>query len=335
MNPKIIGILVLIVGLGVGLYFINSGGGAKFGSLLQPPGSSSSTLTATPSTTTAVSGVSSTASASSSGFSWASFFSSLFAVHNFPTIPTVGPGSGGGSGSGGSAGSGGGTNSGVTPPAGFTVAQLSPYYQKVRLSGVSRSEITISTYPAFGTPTSTVDITGWEIKTNRGGEFVPQVQNIYEPTGVPIQSDIILALNQVNYVNLYSNSSPANLRVNSCMGYLNTPQQFNPGFVYTCPQIDTSQISQFSGSCQNYIRSLYNCQSPDFGSSYFPRNDYQCEDYLRGKYNYTWCVSAYASGPNFLSNEWRVWMGTTPLDPYHDIVKLVDRNGLLVDVYSY
>ncbi len=350
MNPKVIGIILLVVGLGVGLYFVNSGGASRFATLFKAPGSASST-SITASSTTVSSGSSTAASApapapsSSAGFSWSSFFQSLFSARGFPTLPTAlntGGGSGGqtyvtGSGSSGSSGSGGSSSNGtgITPPPGFTAAQLSPYYQKVRLSGVSSAEISVTTYPAYGTPTSTVDVTGWEIKTNHGGEFIPQVMNVYYPTGMNAESDIILALNQINYVNMYSNSAPVNLRVNACMGYLNTPQQFNPGFSYTCPAIDRSQITQFTGACQNYILSLSNCQSPDFSSYYFPRNDYQCQDYLQGKFNYSWCVSTYASAPNFLSNEWRIWMGASPLDPYHDIVELLDRNGLLVDIYSY
>jgi hypothetical protein len=344
MNPKIVGIILLIVGLGVGLYFINSGGASKFGSLFTPPGSSSTISAVATSSPTQPTGAAQTPS-STSGFSWNSFFQSLFSPpHGFANIPSVGSGGGSGnpgyvSGLGSSdSGSGSGSESGassVTPPPGFTVNQLSPYYQKVRFSGVSTGEIGITTYPAYGTPTSTVDVTGWEIKTNHGGEFIPQVSNIYYPSGVSPVSDVILSLNQINYVNLYSNSAPANIRVNACMGYLNTPQQFNPGFSYDCPAVDRSQISQFTGACQNYIVSLNNCQSPDFSSSYFPRNDYQCEDYLQGKYTYNWCVSTYATMPNFLSNEWRIWMGATPLDPYHDTVELLDTNGLLVAVYSY
>lgn len=348
MNPKIIGIVLLVVGLGVGLYFMNSGGASRFATLLKAPGSASSTNIA--SSSTGISSNSSTVStgqspSSSSGFSWSSFFQSLFSARGFPTVPTAlntGGGQGGQTYFTGSGSSGSGDSSSasavaatVTPPSGFTAAQLSPYYQKVRLSGVSSGEISVTIYPAYSTPTSTVDITGWEIKTNHGGEFIPQAMNIYYPTGLNDESDIILALNQINYVNIYSNSAPVNLRLNVCMGYLNKPQQFNPGFSYACPAIDRSQITQFTGACQNYILSLSNCQSPDFSSYYFPSKDYQCQDYLQNKFNYSWCVSTYASAPNFLSNEWRIWMGASPLDPYHDNVKLLDRNGLLVDAYSY
>jgi hypothetical protein len=119
------------------------------------------------------------------------------------------------------------------------------------------------------------------------------------------------------------------------MGYLNTPSQFSPGFSSGCPAIDRSGISQFTGACQDYILSLGGCQSPNFVSRSFPKNDYQCESYLQGKYTYNWCVSTYAGASDFLKNEWRIWMGSTPLDPSHDNVELLDGHGLLVDLYTY
>jgi len=340
MNPKITGIILLVVGLGVGLYFINSGGAGKISEILKPPGAST-TISGVASTSSPAQGSSQT---SSSGFSWASFFSSLFAVHTFPNIPTVTGGSdaynsGGQTQSGSNGGGNGGATGGSATSTGTssTTSQFSPYYHDVRFSGVSSGEISLTTYSTYGAATSTVDITGWEIKTNHGGEFIPQVVDIYNPESANLGSDIILTTgsNQPDYVNIFSTSAPANLRVNECMGYLNTPVQFNPGFSYDCPAPDRSQISQFTGACQNYIESLSNCQVPDFSNYYFPRNDYQCEDYLTGKYNYNWCVDTYASQPGFLGDEWRIWMGATPLDSYHDNVELLDRNGLVVDTYSY
>lgn len=331
MNSKIYGIILIVVALGVGLYLVNSGGLNKFGSLLTPPNASSTISPAAVSS-------SATSASSSSGLSWSSFFQSLFAPHSFSNLPTVGSVNGGSSQTyiNSGSGSGGGSNAAaVTPPAGFTAAQLSPYYQEVRFGGISSGEISLTTYPSYGAPTTTVDVTGWEIKTNRSGEFIPQAVNVYYPTGQNLKSDIVLALNQTNYVNIYSNASPENIRINACMGYLNTPAQFNPGFSYDCPAPDRSQITQFTGACQNYILSLSDCQSPDFDSYYFPKNDYQCEDYLEGKFNYDWCVSTYATQPDFLSNEWRIWTDSTPLDPYHDNVELLDKDGLLVDIYSY
>lgn len=346
---KVIAIILIVVALGVGLYFITSGGAARLGSVIKF-GSASTTISASGSGSSTASGGTGGASAAappaSSSNPIAAFFQMLFAPHGQITLPTVpgGNGSSGGTSGYGNTGSGGNSNPSGPPnipadeiPAGLTLAQLSPYFHEIRFNGIGQSEIGLVTSPAYNTPTSTVDITGWEIKTNRGGEFIPQAENIYYPTGVGSENDIILTISDYNtqYVNLFSNSAPVNLRLNECLGYLNDTNQFNPPFSNSCPTPDLSDISQFTGACQNYIESLGGCQTPNFSSYYFPQKDYQCEDYLEGKYNYNWCVSTYATSPNFLGDEWRVWMGSSPLDPYHDTVELLDRNGLVVDTYTY
>src|ERR1700677_483896 len=97
MNPKVIGILLLVVGLGIGLYFINSGGGAKLADIIKTPGSTTSTISAPATSSAVVASASSSNSgvqASSSGFTWASFFASLFPTHSFVNIPLL-SGSGG------------------------------------------------------------------------------------------------------------------------------------------------------------------------------------------------------------------------------------------------
>jgi hypothetical protein len=338
MNPKVFGIILLVVGLGVGLYFINSGGAAKFQSIFaNTPGSPVATSSSTASSTrTAGSPASSSSTASSSTNPVVAFFEALFSVHSGPpSVPTVGgPGFGGGSvATGGSAGAS--TNPSPTPPAGFTASQLSPYYQQVHFSGVSTYEISIGTYGNYGTPTGTIDITGWEIKANHGGEFIPQVAEIYNPDGLNTMSDIVLTTNQTNYVNFYANSAPINVRLNECLGYLNTPQQFNPPFPDDCPSdVNRSQISSFTGTCQNYLLSIGSCQAPD-RDALFLTHDYQCENYIQNKFTYQSCIMLHATDSGFLSNEWHIWMGSSPIDSYHDNVELLDKNGLLVDYYTY
>ena len=81
-------------------------------------------------------------------------------------------------------------------PAGFTVNELSPYFKKITFGGVSAGNaysygtITLSTYGLAAS--DTVDITGWQIKTNRGGEYIPQAVDLYDPSGLAAASDIVV-----------------------------------------------------------------------------------------------------------------------------------------------
>jgi hypothetical protein len=336
MNPRVIGLILLVIGLGVALYFFNIGGVGKISSIVpQPPSSSLSVSTTTPGASSGGSSASSTSSSSENPI--AQFFSILFAPFHAPTGVPIGPTIPSGSANNGSGGSqygyGGSTVSQSQIPPGFTAAQLSPYFHLVRFNIAGTTEISLTAPWTNGAQTP-IDITGWEIKTNRGGEYIPQAVNLYDPASIPVESDIFLTPGQNDFVNFYSNSSPVNLRLNECMGFLNQTNQFNPQLPAYCPQVNQSQISAFTGACQNYILSL-SCQPVNFSSPQIPRTDYACQDYLKNNFTYNSCIHNHAADQNFLSNEWHIWMGSSPLDFYHDNVELLDRNGFVVDTYSY
>ena len=327
---KIGAIILLIIGLGVALYFFNSGGAQKITALLPVPSSTTSAA-------------SSSASGGPTQTSSNSFFSFLLSIlphvtkststtqtyfgpppgGSYPSTPSTGSGQ---AGSGGQAGQG--TSS---VPANST---SSPYFHLLRIGGAGQSLITLYTY-GNRSNSSTLDITGWQIKTNHGGEYIPQIVNVYDYTGLTPPSDLIVTLNQNQYIYFYSNSSPVNLRLNECVGYLNTTKQFNPAMPNNCPSVPKADIASFTGQCQNYINSLYTCAQPNMSSIYIPRNDYACQQFLQDNFTYKSCEQEHAGDANFLSNQWRIWMGSTPLDKYHDNVELLDRNGLIVDSYSY
>lgn len=252
------------------------------------------------------------------------------------------------------AGSSGGTAPATTPttimigntaiplsevPSGFTPAQISPYFKQVRIvsawpaSSYSYGEVVLSSFTL--SPSGTIDITGWQIKTNRSGEYVPQAIGLYDPSGLSAPTDILLGQGQ--YVYLYSSSGPFNLRLNKCIGYVGNTNKTTPALPENCPYVDQAAVSRFgfTGACESYVYSLGPCQVPDMNSMRIPANDYACRDYLENDFNYKACFLAHVGDADFLSNQWWVWMGGSPLDPYHDVVNLLDRNGLLVDQYSY
>jgi hypothetical protein len=221
-------------------------------------------------------------------------------------------------------------------PAGFTVAQLSPYFHLIRFGGVTAGTSyyygTITLYSYLNAST-TVDITGWQIKSRNSGEYIPQAVNLYDASGLMPATDIML--HNGDTVSLYSSSAAINLRLNKCIGYVAHMENFNPALPTNCPYVDRSAIQNFTGACQNYIESLNSCQAPDMTSPSIPRTDYSCEDYLKNNFTYKSCFQSHVNDADFLSNQVWVWMGSNVVDPYHDSVKLFDKKGLLVDLYSY
>jgi hypothetical protein len=224
-------------------------------------------------------------------------------------------------------------------PAGFTAAQLSPYFHEVRLQSVSPGTSyyygTITLFTSFknSAATGTIDITGWQIKSKNSGEYIPQAIALYDPSGLAGASDIRMKNGDTAY--LYSSSAPFNVRINKCIGYVAHVANFQPALPMNCPYTDQSQIAGFTGACQNYIQTLSGCSQPNMASPQIPRTDYACQSYLENNFTYKSCFEAHAGDADFLSNQVWVWTGSNVVDQYHDVVDLYDRSGLLVDQYSY
>jgi hypothetical protein len=175
-------------------------------------------------------------------------------------------------------------------PAGFTRSQLSPYFQKINITGAEApswyyyGQVTIQAYNlATG---DKVDVTGWKIKWNKAEEIIPQGVQIYDPSGWVTPADINLTNGST--VNIYSsqNSLRVNFELNKCIGYLANYYQFTPELPSSCPTISNSEISNLSGDCQNYILSLNgSCREPD-PSIVSNLNDPACSAIINNNFNY-------------------------------------------------
>ncbi len=229
-----------------------------------------------------------------------------------------------------------------TPPAGFTASELSPYYGEVKIGNVSAAsswngiaQFSLNTaYSGLSTP---VDVTGWRLTYNKGQVVIPTAASDYSPTGFEYPGDI--ALGSGNVLNVYSSASPVgqNFRMNACIGYLNNTYSFTPALPQNCaPVYDRSEIVTYSGSCQSYILSLWGCSVPSANQINNFSGEPACQSILNTRFNYASCYNRNRFQSGFFSNEWRVWLGSPiNVDPSHDRLLLLDRNGLLVDQYVY
>jgi len=227
-------------------------------------------------------------------------------------------------------------------PAGYTRAQLSPYFQKIRISSAYASAYSgfpsqIQLYSS-SLGDQKIDITNWVIKTNKKDLTIPTAVNLFDLSGLMGNSDIIVSSN--SYISLYSNTSAVNrnIRLNKCAGYLKNNYNFVPQLPRNCPSIPRSTFQNLSGQCQNYLFSFGgSCKIPDvsFYNS-LPGNDdgNACRAFL-SNINYNSCVRDHRNDSDFYQNDWRVWVNQNILDPQHDTVRLFDTQGLLVDQYIY
>ena len=203
-------------------------------------------------------------------------------------------------------------------------------------SGRNYSEISLSANLQEG---EKINITGWQIKSNKAYFFVPRGAEIYEPGGLSAPSDIYLR--RGDKARLYSNTSRVglNFKLNKCIGYLETAGSFTPSLPKNCPRANRSEIVGFSGACQDYSLSLRTC-APANDNPPVPYNDQPCRYFLK-TFTYLGCFERYQDYADFLSREWWIWLGDSfgnqadILDPRHDQVRLYDDKGNLVDEYTY
>jgi hypothetical protein len=231
----------------------------------------------------------------------------------------------------------------VTPPHGFTVDQLSPWYDMVRVGSVRRTNqvggresFTLTAQSSVGD--GVIAITGWYIEANRGRRLtIPTAISDYNP-GFSYAGPVVLG--RGDKMVAYSNKSAfgRNIRLNKCVGYLNNVYSFNPPFPSRCPKVvNRDEISSFVGACQSLLLSVRGCQEllpSDLAA--FANRDRQCVDYAHDRFGYGPCYRRHHTDADFLSSEWYVWMDREfPFDFNHDRVVLYDQNGLLVDEYVY
>lgn len=232
----------------------------------------------------------------------------------------------------------------ITPPNGFTLSQLSPYYQKVRIGGVApppdngnESEFTLHVSREID---GTISLAGWRVRSNAGGEVaIPNAIADYNPFGTAKETPI--ELRQDDYVTVRSETRGTftkSFRLNKCIGFLDSLYTFDPGLPWSCPALyKNEELETFSGKCQSFIHSLGSCETPSAQkwNESLINNDATCRSIVE-RYTYSECYRRFHSNDDFFSNEWRTITGVRmPFDQIHDRILLLDAQRLVVDVYAY
>lgn len=233
------------------------------------------------------------------------------------------------------------------PPIGFSANQLSPLYKQAHIDSVIRPNI-YSYYSsggqfaiyADGNTKQPLNITGWSVRGNKSnGVVIPQAIADYSPNTFSASqgTDIILEAGSRVYVYGTKSVIGANFRLNKCTGYLNEKYKFDPSLPNDCPRIDSARLVLLSGKCQDFVRGMNACVTPSPND--LNRISGLVEDECRAlinKQNHISCYNDHHGDADFFSKEWRVWVGDPmTFDADHDRLVLYDKQGLVVDEYTY
>ena len=225
-----------------------------------------------------------------------------------------------------------------------TFGSPSPYSGQVTFVGHSvgtgsvRTEyFALSTNSAIPAPISAA---GWTLQSALTGARVllPQatkffVQGVLNPSGAPL-------LDAGSSVVIVSGSSPVGVsfQENRCSGYLAQFQTFTPPLTINCPAATESARAQSAEpACFEYLSRVPSCRFPGGVGAQDQNISSSCRALAAEILTYNGCVSAYRSSPGFSTPSWRLYLSVaTPLwKPSHDTIRLLDRDGRVVDVLNY
>ncbi len=129
-------------------------------------------------------------------------------------------------------------------------------------------------------------------------------------------------------------------RTNTCTGYFEQLQDFEPFLARECPTPENEMLlfpQQTLGNdqCIKFVQSLPRCAMrlteipPTTGSL--------CQEFVLNQLSYNGCITNHRYDPSFYKNEWRVFLGRSQelWKNTHERIRLLDQNGKLIGSITY
>ncbi|MEK7133794.1 MAG: hypothetical protein AAB804_01850 [Patescibacteria group bacterium] len=227
-----------------------------------------------------------------------------------------------------------------------TFGDPSPYVGKVMITDSNATESdTAGEYVGLAAPPNNsvpISLAGWFLQSAVSGLRV----NI--PLGAP--HFMLGVVNNVQSISLEPGASATVLtgtspvgtsfQENICTGYLNELQSFTPELSAECPSpseampVTADNIRIYGDNCIDYIRTLQSCHfPPTVPATLSPA----CRSFIANNFSYNGCTNIHRNDPTFRLPSWRVYLGfrTELWRNTHDVIRLLDDQGQIVDVFTY
>lgn len=225
-----------------------------------------------------------------------------------------------------------------------TYGNTSPHSGSVHLSvgaGGGSAAQEYFTIDADPTLTAPISLSGWSVQSAyTGARFaIPPAAPLFAQGVVNAVKPVSLDPGGSAIVSSGVPPTGVSFRENSCVGYLAQFQQFAPPLQARCPSAvemipDTPENRQALGdSCFDFIDSLPSCTFPKQAPSGVTA---ACANAVADVLSYNSCVNRHQLDPDFYGSTWRLYLGSAqPLWRAHDIIRLLDERGQVVDVLTF
>lgn len=188
-----------------------------------------------------------------------------------------------------------------------------------------------------------VPISGWVLQSAVSGAYavVPQAADVLMAGAVNSIGSVLLPPGGSAIVSTGASPVGVSFRENICSGYLSELQRFSPGLNEGCPSPadimpqTADNLRTFGASCFDYLSNLPSCH---FAGAELPANlTPACRSFITGNLSYNGCVAMFRTRTHFTLPSWRLYLATNYAlwDSAHDVIRLLDEHGRVVDVLSY
>lgn len=218
----------------------------------------------------------------------------------------------------------------------------SPYQGVVTLAIAGATDSGSNEYVEIDGHGKAVNVSGWSLVSTLTGKrgVIPQAADPF----------VLGALNRVLPVMLGSGDSAiiatgvspvgVSFRESSCTGYLAQMQEFTPQLDNSCPApsdilpANEQNYQTYGTDCVDYVASIPSCEFPAQMPSSLSAN---CRAFVQNNLSYNGCVSAHQSDIDFKRPTWRLYLasGVDLWSDRHDVIKLLDDQGRVVDAVQY
>lgn len=186
-----------------------------------------------------------------------------------------------------------------------------------------------------------VIITGWKLESALTGKRGTVGGASYLPNSGGVNVETAIQLNPGAQVIVTTGRSPigSSFRTNTCTGYFEQFQNFNPRLKTFCPR-PSDELENFGtvpfydDSCYNYVNRIPQCTMV---ITEMPLLSSNCVNFINDTAHYSGCVQNHRGDNDFFENEWRIYLGRNEemWRTKRELIKLLDEDGKTVDAFTY
>lgn len=229
------------------------------------------------------------------------------------------------------------TTNPITPKTVPTISATSTAKDKIKISNIDRystkpNEQSITIRNSIGK--DNINITGFKLVNSLGSQYIIPMGHTIPGINPIAEDNIILKPGETAKIIVGQQMSITNFQENICTGYFDEKTDYGRNLSHSCPKPDyMSRISTLPDYCIATFDEISSCRTIDTQKT---QNE-TCLQYSIDHFNYQGCLKDFKNKTGFQKGSWLVWMqrNTAFFRQLHDIVILYDRDGKIVDQYSY